>query len=188
MTWSREPLDEIGTLLGRRGAAPAIAVLGNHDHIVDAAGTRARLEATGIAVLQNENTHLRLRGESLAVVGIDDGATHHDDAGRALRGSDTAPSRLVLTHSPPTVRKLPPGKDLLCLSGHTHGGAVMVPPLTPLLFRLAGQPYVRGAYAVGGNRLYVNRGLGMGPPSHHPRLHSRPELTVFTLSPAEAQR
>jgi predicted MPP superfamily phosphohydrolase len=44
---------------------------------------------------------------------------------------------------------------------------------------------MRGPYAVGGNHLYVNRGLGMGHSLLYPRHGAPPELTLFTLESRE---
>ena len=68
-------------------AAPAVAVLGNHDHWVDPEGATAALEEMGYAVLRNQHTTLTLRGEPFTVVGIDDGYTKQADPERALKGA-----------------------------------------------------------------------------------------------------
>lgn len=115
------------------------------------------------------------------MLGIDDGGTWHDDVAATFRGTSRRTTRLVITHNPVTARKLPRGEGLLCFSGHTHGGQIVVPPITDAVFRAVGQPYVRGTYEVGGNQLYVNRGLGWGRKRllfHH---GSEPEVTLFTL-------
>jgi predicted MPP superfamily phosphohydrolase len=93
----------------------------------------------------------------------------------------------------------------LQLSGHTHGGQVVIPGLGPLptwyqAFRRYVPkswrpwiPYMRedcykvvrhwqwaqGLHRVGENWLYVNRGLGTYLPG---RLFCPPELTVITLT------
>lgn len=164
-------------------AAPAIAVLGNHDHWTDPKGLVAGLTHAGIAVLQNCNTTTRLRGADFTVVGIDDSTTRHDDVVRAFKGSRGG-SGLVLTHTPNCAAKLPPDEDLLCLSGHTHGGQMNFGALTRTMFRTTGQPWFRGAYQVQGNQLYVNRGLGWGRGTRLPRFNSDPELTLLTLRTA----
>ena len=180
VTWSKKPIAHLPLVLGGL-QAPTVAVLGNHDHYVDAPAVRQALEGMGYAVLQNENTRLRLRGVELALIGIDDGRTRHDDVGKAFAGVAARGSRLVLAHNPPTADKLPQSSGLACFSGHTHGGQVHLPGFTNLIMRVAGQPYVRGLYRVNGNLLYVNRGLGFGAGSITPRVGSDPELSIFTL-------
>lgn len=180
VTWSARPIPRVTELL-RDVGVPAFACLGNHDHLVDAQAVRTALERSNVTVLQNAHTVTSVRGAPLGVVGIDDGATRHDDVGRALRGSEKLASRLVLTHAPPTSEKLPPDAGLLCLTGHTHGGGVHVPRVTESLFRLFRQPFVRGLYEVNSNRLYVNRGLGFGANALAPRAGATPEVALVRL-------
>ena len=163
---------------------PSVAVLGNHDHWSHPVALRRGLEKLDIPVLQNENTTLWLRGAPFTVVGIDDSTTKSDDVHRAFAGAHTG-SQLVLTHNPSAARKLPEGHDLLCLSGHTHGGQWDVPKLTEGFFKKMGQPWYRGYYRVKGNQLYVNRGLGYGKGTRLPRLNSDPELSMLTLRRVE---
>jgi predicted MPP superfamily phosphohydrolase len=87
---------------------------------------------------------------------------------------------LVLTHTPSAAARLPP-RGCVCLAGHTHGGHFVVPGLTDRVLEAAKEPWIRGWYEVGGNRLYVNRGLGAGGPGHFPRVASPPEVSLFTL-------
>jgi hypothetical protein len=173
-----DPLERVPELLGAL-EGEVYAVLGNHDHWTDAFTIKRDLGRVGFCVLQNEHTVTRLRGAPFTIVGIDDGVTRRADAARALRGA--AGSRLVLAHAPPTAEALPPGAGLPVLSGHTHGGQMYLGGLTEGIFSSAGQPYVRGHYDVGGNSLYVNRGLGFGRGSPLVRVGSEPEVSVITL-------
>ncbi|MHB8872858.1 MAG: metallophosphoesterase [Myxococcaceae bacterium] len=180
ITTRRDPIDQVPRLLAGI-AAPTFAVLGNHDHWTDAPRLRRDLEAAGYTVLQNQHTVTRVRGAPLTVLGVDDGRSDHDDVDATFKGAPAAGTRLVLAHNPPTARKLPAWGNLVCLSGHTHGGQVTIPGFTDGLFRRIGQPYVRGLYTVRGNQLYVNRGLGFGKGSPLVRVGADPELSLFTL-------
>jgi len=159
---------------------PVVAVLGNHDHWVDAEGTAGALEGLGYAVLRNQHTSLLLRGVPFTVVGIDDLLTRHADPRRALAGARRG-SRLVLAHGPKTADLLRgTGEPLLCLSGHTHGGQVSIPLLTPLVLHgLLREPYARGLFRLGEVQLYVNRGVGDSALGM--RVNSPPEVTLLTL-------
>ncbi|PZR08605.1 MAG: metallophosphatase [Archangium gephyra] len=183
VTYTKKPMPLVSSQLAGI-EAPTIAVLGNHDHFVDATGVTKAVDKAGYATLRNQNTVLRLRGVDFTVVGVDDGGTGHDDVKKSLEG--VRGSRMVLTHNPITARKLPKHAGLFAIAGHTHGGQIIIEPVTDALSKLFGQPYIRGRYDVGGNLLYVNRGLGFGRSSdlfHH---LSIPELTVFTLRAPEA--
>lgn len=179
VTNKKDPLSRVPELLEPL-RAPRVAVLGNHDHWSGPKTIHDGLERIGTAVLQNEHTALRLKGVDFTVIGIDDCTTHHDDVEAAFHGSGKS-SRLVLTHTPSCAQKLPAWEDVLCLSGHTHGGQWHIPKVTKGFYTSAGQPWFRGAYRVRGNQLYVNRGLGFGHGTHLPRFFSDPEVTLFTL-------
>lgn len=163
-------------------SAPSVAVLGNHDHWVDPGGATESLEGLGYAVLRNQHTTLTVRGEPFTVVGIDDGYTRQADPERALKGAPGG-SRLVLAHWPTTARQLAKlGQKGLCLSGHTHGGQISLPILSPLAYLVAGEPYRRGLYRLDGVQLYVNRGVGSS--FWDLRVNSPPEVTLATLTAA----
>jgi hypothetical protein len=179
-----DPYERVPQLLERIDVQ-AWAVLGNHDHWSDAEAVSKGLLRANIGVLRNQHTTLQLRGVPFSVVGIDDSTTKNDDVAAAFKGTHTHRSRLVLTHTPSCAGKLPAWEDLLCLSGHTHGGQWDVPRLTEGVFRRVGQPWYRGHYRVRGNQLYVNRGLGFGRGTRLPRLNTEPELTLITLRHAE---
>lgn len=164
--------------------APTVAVLGNHDVWVDPAGATAALRAHGYEVLENAWTSISLRGAPLAVVGIGDHMTRRDDVHAAVRGLPARTSPLVLAHGPRTADELRAlGRPTLCLSGHTHGGQINVPVLTPLLLAGMREPYARGRFQLGAVQLYVNRGVGNT--GVRLRVNSPPEVTLATLRRAE---
>ena len=180
ITRKGDPLERIPDLLGRL-QVPAVAVLGNHDHWTDAATITRDLERIGIAVLRNRHTVVQVRGRALAVVGVDDAVSGHDDVADAFKGVARHAPRLVLAHSPPTLDALPPDAGLACFSGHTHGGQIFVAGVTDAFFSRAGQHYLRGHYRNQGNQLYVSRGLGFGKGSTLPRMNADPEVALITL-------
>ena len=183
VTWSKEPIAHLPLVLAGL-EAPTYAVMGNHDHFVDAKGVTAQLVKMGYGVLQNEHTIVRLKGADLTLFGVGDGRTKHEDVQSAFKNAPTRGTRLVMAHTPPTADRLPPDANLVCFSGHTHGGQIHIPILTHLAMRLARQPYVRGLYRVNGNQLYVNRGLGFGDGTPMARVGSDPEVSIFTLRAA----
>jgi hypothetical protein len=71
------------------------------------------------------------------------------------------------------------------LSGHTHGGQVHLPFIgTPRhMLPKGGRRFVHGHFDLGPMQLYVNRGIGTV--KLPVRFLCPPELTVFTLQPAE---
>jgi predicted MPP superfamily phosphohydrolase len=183
VTRKGDPLERVPELLAPL-QGPVIAVLGNHDHWTDAPTIRRDLLRSGFGVLENQRTAIVMRGAPLHVIGIDDAVSGNDDVASALAGLPARGTRLVLAHAPTTADHLPPDAGLVCLSGHTHGGQIWLGGVTDDLFARIGQPYVRGHYQVGGNALYVSRGLGYGRGSPLLRVGSDPEVTLFTLRAA----
>jgi hypothetical protein len=165
-------------------AAPTVAVLGNHDVWVDPTGAAAALRGHGYEVLENQWTRITLRGEPLHVVGVGDTRTGREDVRRATAGLPKGVSPLVLAHGPTAADRVAAlRRPALCLSGHTHGGQISIPIVTPLLLGTFGrQPYLRGRYRIGDVQLYVNRGVGMS--GIRMRVNSPPEVTLATLRAA----
>jgi predicted MPP superfamily phosphohydrolase len=165
-------------------AAPTFAVLGNHDHWVDARGAGNALRSHGYEVLENAWTRIALRGAPFTIVGVGDLRTRHEDVARATAGLSGGATPLALAHVPKTAERLRAlDRPMLCFSGHTHGGQVNLPILTPIVMHgLARQPYVRGRYRLGDVQLYVSRGVGNS--GVLARLNAPPEVTLATLRAA----
>ena len=71
------------------------------------------------------------------------------------------------------------GRFDLQISGHTHGGQIVLPFIGPIHTPRYGHKYSLGMYQVGDMIQYTNRGVGM---ARLPvRFNCRPEITVFTL-------
>ena len=165
---------------------PAYAVLGNHDHWSDAAKIRAALADAGVDVLTNAHRILAHAGHVLHLVGIDDSVTRHDDPEAAFRGVPADATSVVLSHDPRSADWIHRFRPALILSGHTHGGQFVVPPITNVISGRLGMKYLSGFFGVEGAVLYVNRGLGASIPL---RFRAPVEVAQLTLrSHAVAQR
>jgi uncharacterized protein len=90
--------------------------------------------------------------------------------------------KIVLWHEPDRADEVAKAGGCLQLSGHTHGGQVVVPFVGAPLLPYLGKKYPSGLFAVNGMPLYVTRGVGLLPPML--RLNCPPEVTVLTLRPA----
>lgn len=160
---SPRPLPELTAAL-KRLEAPAYAVLGNHDHWSGAKAVRAALEKAGVDVLQNEHRVVRAGRAAIHLVGVDDSVTHHDDPEQAFSGVPSGATAVTLSHDPKSADHLHAYRPALILSGHTHGGQVVIRRITPFLWKRVGMKYVAGFFEVNGAVLYVNRGLGASVP------------------------
>ncbi|MGD1953236.1 MAG: metallophosphoesterase [Leptolyngbyaceae cyanobacterium] len=183
---------------------PTYAILGNHDNYWYLAHetVTAALTDVNITVLWNQIAYPL--GHDLALVGLAD-YYHPDFTPKVLdQLPDTLP-RIVLSHNPDTAEHTIPWRVDLQLSGHTHGGQIVLPGIgnlaqhwfefrkrLPRLLRQSSIPYISdkcanvvdhwewamGLHTVGQNTLYVNRGLGSYAPG---RLFCNPEITAITL-------
>lgn len=174
---------ELGAFLGRLPApAGKFAVLGNHDY----RGRRERqieafLRRQGVQLLRNASALVR-RGEGrLRIVGLEDiEESKGADLSAAL--ADAGPDdhvTVLLCHHPDVVDALPPGRFDLVLSGHSHGGQILLP-----LIGTPGKPWMprrlSGTHPLdGGGLLHVNRGIGVLVVPF--RLRARAEVTRLVL-------
>jgi uncharacterized protein len=150
-------------------------ILGNHDddHDMPSALTR-----NGVLMLKDARTRLTIRGEPIDLVGIRFWTKRQIDIAPLVR--DTAAATILLAHDP---RRLTEASALgvpLVLSGHTHGGQVVL----PLIGAVAAQkfPVVAGIGRRGRTTMFVSRGVGT---IYVPvRVNCPPEAAVLTLQNA----
>src|SRR4051812_2243931 len=149
--WKRSEVAQAQDQLAGLEAPRVLAVLGNHDYFVWGAGVRSALERNGYEVLRNQTTVSTVRGAPLAVVGIDDPVTRHDDLDAAFAGAPPDVPRVVLCHGPDRAPAIAARGAALVLSGHTHGGQIFVPGITDRLMKRIGLHYRRGMYDLDGD-------------------------------------
>jgi uncharacterized protein len=163
-------------------AVGLFAIPGNHDHWSSISVITAALQAAGARVLANEHHRVQVRGERLAIVGIDDLWSRRAEPARAFRGLARDECTIVLAHNPDTAlytRHLEPG---VMLSGHTHGGVVRIPFYGSLINSILriGKQYYAGLNRYGEFYIYTNRGLGTF--WLRIRINCRPEISRFRLN------
>ena len=163
----------------------ALAVLGNHDYWTNVQAVRAALRDCGIHNLSNDVYTLSKDGAQLHIAGVDDIWEDHDDLKLVLEKLPPSGAAILLAHEPDFAdRSAGTGRFDLQLSGHTHGGQVVLPWIGAPLLPHLGKKYPAGLYQVGDMWQYTNRGVGMA--RLKVRLNCRPEITVFTLEPGTA--
>ncbi|HEV3484969.1 MAG TPA: metallophosphoesterase [Vicinamibacterales bacterium] len=149
-----------------------LAVLGNHD---DDRDMPAALAARGFTVLRDARTQLHIRNEVLDVAGIRFWTRRVVDIAPVIRGA--SPNLILLAHTP---RRLTEAVELsvpLMLSGHTHGGQIVLPGLGAVAAREF--PVVAGAARRQNTTVFVSRGIGT---VYVPiRMNCPPEVAVLTL-------
>ncbi len=164
-------------------AVPSFAVLGNHDYWTKPEAIREMLCCSGIRDLTNTVFTLTRAGEHLHLCGVDDiqaGRVRLNDAIAQLSDSGAA---ILLAHEPDfATQSAATGKFDLQVSGHTHGGQIVLPFYGPPILPYLGKKYPSGLYKVKDMFQYTNRGVGMD--KFAVRFNCPAELTLFILESA----
>lgn len=165
-------------------AHKVIAIMGNHDHWSDVSRVRTMLELAGILELKNDVHVIERDGAELYIAGLDDIYVNAHDMEAVEAKLPIGVQAILLAHEPDYAEtSLLTRKFFLQISGHSHGGQVVLPLLGPLVLPEWGRKYPAGLYNLFGMWLYTNRGVGMTSPFI--RFNCRPEITVFTLNGPE---
>lgn len=161
-----------------------LTILGNHDHWTDPDGVREMIHDSGMIDLNNRVRVLERGSAKLTLAGVDDFWERQSDLEGVLRQIPNEGAAILLAHEPDFADlSAASGRFDLQLSGHSHGGQVILPFIgAPILPRYA-QKYPNGLYQVNGMMQYTNRGVGMIEPAV--RFNCRPEISLFTLRSAD---
>ena len=177
---------DTGLELARRMEARfgVVIIEGNHDLIENPREFETRVRASGIPFLLDESKIVDVRGTPLQLLGLRWTRSHgegHDAAIAAevrklleQRIGDAFP--ILLAHHPHAFDSAADAGVPLTLSGHTHGGQLMLNEhrgFGPALFR-----YWSGLYTRGESKLIVSNGVGNWFPL---RVNAPAEIVHLTL-------
>lgn len=176
------------------------ASLGNHDFFSNPEYISNVIKnETPIRILRNEFEILKINGKELCLLGIDDTRQSGAKQDEMLMGylDDTIGNvkskfnelnlrfedvpNVTLFHKPYFFEDISQKNLDLILSGHTHGGQVVLAKLGNLNISFAGavSKYISGLYESGNSKMYISKGIGsVALPI---RLNCKPELTKITL-------
>lgn len=162
-----------------RAPQGVFAILGNHD---DDKYMPAELERRGFTVLKDRRTRVELRGETLELAGIRFWTRKTSEVEQVLK--NPRGTVLLLAHDP---RRLTEAAELnvpAMLSGHTHGGQVVLPGVGALA--KARFPILQGLGRQANTSIFVSRGIGT---VYVPvRINCPPEVALVTLRSAGQPR
>jgi predicted MPP superfamily phosphohydrolase len=161
--------DLLGSLRAPHGV---FAILGNHD---DDRDMPAALTSKGFVVLKDQRTNVSIRGETLTLAGIRFWTRRAENIARVVKGAEG--TVVLLAHDP---RRLVDAAKLdvpAVLSGHTHGGQIVVPGVGAIARRSF--PVLSGLGHQNETSIFVSRGVGT---VYVPiRINCPPEVAVVTL-------
>jgi predicted MPP superfamily phosphohydrolase len=180
MQWAKA-LSELSAPLGVH------AIPGNHDWWTSIGQVTDALASANISVFQNRaqridaTTPFWLAGTDSIVAhpwGRSEFGSAADLPGTLAQITDDAPA-ILMAHEPDMFVDVP-GRFAVTLSGHTHGGQVLLPFVgRPVIPSMYGQRFAYGHIQEEGRDLIVSAGLGC---SVLPvRFGVPPEITVVTL-------
>jgi hypothetical protein len=152
----------------------SFAVLGNHDDDKD---MPAALMRRGFTVLKDQRTQVTINGELIDFAGVRFWTRRVGDVAHVLKG--TGATTFLLAHDPRRLNEAAQLDVQLVLSGHTHGGQVVLPGLGAVAGVAKGFPVLAGTATRENTTLFVSRGVGT---VYVPvRMNCPPEVAVLTL-------
>jgi hypothetical protein len=153
----------------------------------DVARLEDELVARNFQILHNRAVRLTHKpgegdGVDLFIAGVDDFTEGLPDLGKALAEVPPAAPTLLLSHNPDILSEPAVSRADLVLSGHTHGGQIVLPWYGPAhthtehLARHEASGYLRR----GRTQVFISRGVGEGIPL---RFGASPQIALLTLLP-----
>jgi predicted MPP superfamily phosphohydrolase len=151
-----------------------LAILGNHDDDKD---MPAALAGKGFTVLKDARTRLTIRGEAMDFAGVRYWTRRLVDIAHVIHGA--VPHAILLAHTPKRLTEAQQLAIPAIISGHTHGGQIVLPGLGAIAAREF--PVVAGLAQRQGTTIFVSRGVGT---VYLPiRINCPPEVALLTLEP-----
>jgi predicted MPP superfamily phosphohydrolase len=170
-------INTLGKLAARLGR---FAVLGNHDHWESAVESREALDDARISLADNTGFWIEKGRARLRICGVGDLWTDRQNLPAALGDATERDAVILLSHNPDFAETLDDHRVGLILSGHTHGGQVVLPGFgAPIVPSRYGQKYLHGLVQAPRSQVFISRGVGTVTPPI--RFFCRPEIVLITL-------
>jgi predicted MPP superfamily phosphohydrolase len=160
---------------------------GNHDYQVMHQSNHFQLvqmefQKRNLDILIDQTQHLKIHGYPFQLIGIDD-IYQDPNVEHLFTNLDPQAYRIVFTHNPDMLLRIPANAIDLFLCGHFHGGQIWTPFHFEFRFlrkeAVIKLGFLSGYYDFHGMHVYLNRGLGnVALPL---RFFSPPEMTVFEI-------
>lgn len=174
VTWGHDHfVGPVGELLAPLTAPLGVlAVLGNHDSDDD---VTAALKRNRFDVLRDERTRIVHRGEALDFVGVRYWTRQASTIAKLIDAPGNV--NILLAHDPRRINEAAELNIPLVLSGHTHGGQIVLPGIGA--WNRGFFPTMQGTLERENSVLFVSRGIGM---VYVPmRINCPPEVAILTL-------
>jgi predicted MPP superfamily phosphohydrolase len=174
-----EEIDKVWPILAKLAAKNGVySVLGNHDHWADSERSLYWLERTGQNI-RHACTPIYRGGDCLFLGGAGDYWEDELGIDKAFSCSEESACRVLLAHNPDSVDTEFNAPVSLVLSGHTHGGQVVVPFFGPPILPVRNKNYSSGLIRTPRTQLFITRGIGWA--IYPIRFNCYPEIAVLEL-------
>lgn len=144
---------------------PVYYVTGNHEYWLDEGQRRelfTGMKDAGAVILNNEKITIDLGTDSITLIGLDDGSLRGATLHSIMETCDKNKLTVVLAHEPQYLDKYCDAGADLVLTGHAHGGQMILPFIGPLIAPDQGffPTYTAGQFQKESTTMYISRGLG----------------------------
>lgn len=172
-------IEVVWPILARLEARHGVfSVLGNHDHWADLDRSQYWLERTGQDI-RHRCKSIERGTERLLVAGAGDYWEDELKIDETFSCSDENECRILLSHNPDSVDTRFSTPVSLVLSGHTHGGQVVIPFVGAPILPVQNKAYSSGLIRTPRTQLFISRGVGWA--IYPIRFNCYPEIAVLEL-------
>jgi predicted MPP superfamily phosphohydrolase len=176
---STRQIDKVWPILAKLKAKHGVySVLGNHDHWADSERSLYWLERTGQNI-RHDCKPIYEGSDRILIGGAGDYWEDELKIDKAFSCFDQNECRVLLAHNPDSVDTEFKTSLSLVISGHTHGGQVVVPFLGPPVLPVKNKDYSSGLISTSKTQLFISRGLGWA--IYPVRFNCYPEIAVLEL-------
>lgn len=154
------------------------SVLGNHDHWADTDRSLYWLNRSGHSI-RHKVQKISRGSDSIWIGGAGD--LWEDDLAidRTFRNVPSNDFKILLAHNPDSVDQKFKTRIDLALSGHTHGGQVIIPFYGPPIIPVKNKKYTSGLIKLHDSSLFISKGIGWAVLPI--RVNCYPEIAVLHL-------
>jgi len=176
---TNEKIDRVWPILSKLKARYGVySVLGNHDHHANFERSLYWLERSEQNI-RHQCTPIKKGKERIIIGGAGDLWYDRLEIDNTFACSDEGDCRLLLSHNPDSIDTRFETPLSLVISGHTHGGQVVIPFLGPPVLPVKNKKYSSGFITTSKVPLFISKGIGWsGLPV---RFNCYPEIAVLEL-------
>ncbi|MDE6568550.1 MAG: metallophosphoesterase [Lachnospiraceae bacterium] len=144
---------------------PVYYVTGNHEYWLNEAERKelfTGIEDAGAVILDNESISLNTDMGAMTLIGLDDNNLHDGTLHSMIDECKENELTVVLAHEPQYIDQYGNAGADLVLTGHAHGGQMILPFIGPLIAPDQGflPKYTAGQFERNNTTMYISRGLG----------------------------